>query len=420
MDELEIKTMKLSDLKGWERNPRRISDKAMEGLKASLERWGVVQPIVWNKQTGRIVGGHQRVVALKKLGKKTAQVLIVDLPESEEKALNVSLNNPHIAGEFTEDLTIILEEIKVEIPGMDFELFQLGDIEIPSYEPPIIAGMADPDEVPDPPEEPISKTGDLWLLGEHRLLCGDCTKAEDVERVMDGKRAQMGLTSPPYAVGKEYEKGVTFEQHLELLRNVAKRGLDAITPGGFFFVNFDEIAAQSHAGPITGAPRQCLYLISLDYWRIFRELAYELYAQRVWYKPFNRLKQPFWTYHTSIPHYQEWEPIWTWRIPGGDGDDVYDWDISSRAVWDTRAEATEDRPLTRHVAAFPVGIPERAMRAHSAKGHIVWEPFSGSGTTIIAAETLNRRCYAIEIEPRYVDVAVKRWEQFTGKKAVLA
>ena len=134
----------------------------------------------------------------------------------------------------------------------------------------------------------------------------------------------------------------------------------------------------------------------------------DLYAMRVWYKPFNRLQQPFWSYKTSIPHYQEWEHLWTWRLPGGDGDVCHDWDISSRAVWDTRKEATDDKPLTRHTAAFPVCLPERAIKAHSAVGAIVWEPFSGSGTTIVVCEQLSRQCRAVEIEPKYCAVTLER------------
>jgi DNA modification methylase len=226
---------------------------------------------------------------------------------------------------------------------------------------------------------------------------------------MRGERAQLGVTSPPYAVGKEYEAGVSFSDHLTLLRGFADRALDTLDPGGFLFVNFGEIAAQSHTKPLTGSGRQCIYPISKDYWQIFHEeRRMDLYAMRIWYKPFNRLQQPFWSYHTSIPHHQEWEHIWTWRLPGGDDDQVYDWDISSRAVWDTRNEATDDKPLTRHVAAFPVGIPERAIRAHSAEGALVWEPFSGSGTTLVVCEQQGRLCRACELDRGYLAVTLER------------
>jgi len=260
------------------------------------------------------------------------------------------------------------------------------------------------------------EVGQLWQCGPHRVLCGDCTQQAAVHRLMDGTRIDLVLTSPPYAVGKEYEQHVSFPEHLAMLRDCADRCLEIVRPGGFLFVNFSEIAPQSHAGPLTGSERQCLYLISKDYWQIFHEeRRCDLYAQRIWYKPFNRLQQPFWTYHTSIPHHQEWEHLWTWRVPGGDGDEVYDWDVSVHAVWDTRQEATDDKPLTRHTAAFPVGIPERALRAHSQPGGQVYDPFLGSGTTMIVCEQLQRCCYGMEIDPGYVAVSLHRWHQLTGQ-----
>jgi hypothetical protein len=312
--------------------------------------------------------------------------------------------------------------------------------------------MEDPGPQIDKAEELLAKwgvqAGDLWQLGEHRLICGDCTDAAVMARVMGGEKAQLVVTSPPYAVGKEYEAGVSFVEHIALLERMADRCIDNVVPGGFVFTNFGEIAPQSHAGPLTGSTRQCVYPISKDYWRIFHEERYcDLYAQRIWYKPFNRLQQPFWSYKTSIPHHQEWEHIWTWRTPGGDddrltdgdisvhdhqeweyiwtwrtpggdGDRRTDWDISVHAVWDTRNEATYDKPLTRHVAAFPVCLPERAIKAHSLSGELVLEPFSGSGTTLIACEKLGRRCRAVEIVPKYVAVALERWATMTGKTPV--
>jgi hypothetical protein len=190
--------------------------------------------------------------------------------------------------------------------------------------------------------------------------------------------------------------------------------------GGFVFINFSEIAAQSHVKPLTGIDGQCVYPISKDYWTIFHdELGCALYAQRVWVKPFARLQQPFWTYHTSIPHHQEWEHLWTWRVPGGGSTDAcYEWDVSVHAVWDTRNESVDDHPLTRHVAAFPGGIPERAIRAHSAQGALVLDPFLGSGTTLVACERLGRHGRGIELHPPYVAVCLERWLTMTGERPV--
>ena len=389
-------------------------------LKGSIERHGFFAPVfLWE---GRVLDGHQRLHVLDKEGWEVeggipvVSIVAEDEHDAAEKLLLLSSTYGKIDSqglyEFTEAHEIRMDDFDLaDLPGLDLDAFKAEFYEETPEEPP------DPEE---PPEDPVSRLGDLWIMGEHRLLCGDSTSEEASGCLMGEDRAHLGLTSPPYAVGKEYEADISYGQHLALLGGIADRGLEVIVPGGFFFVNFDEIAAQSHAGPLTGSNRQCIYLTSLDYWQIFHtERRYDLYAQRIWYKPFNRLQQPFWTYHTSIPHHQEWEHVWTWRLPGGDGDAVHDWDISSRAVWDTRNEATDDKPLTRHVAAFPVCLPERAIKAHSDKGDLVWEPFSGSGTTLLVCEQLQRICRAVELFPPYVDVAVLRWQAYTGKEAIL-
>jgi len=131
---MKIITKKISDLKAAKYNPRRISPEAMKGLEKSIEKWGCVEPIVVNKKTGNVVGGHQRLAVLKKQGVKTVDVVEVNLSEKEEKALNISLNNPHITGEFTDDLQALLDDLKIEIP--EFEELNLGELLMPEIQPP--------------------------------------------------------------------------------------------------------------------------------------------------------------------------------------------------------------------------------------------------------------------------------------------
>lgn len=251
--------------------------------------------------------------------------------------------------------------------------------------------------------------GQIWALGPHRLLVGDCTDVANLERLFGGDRCDLVVTSPPYAVGKEYELDVSWAEHLALLNGLADRCLERVVEGGFIFINFAELHSMKSAHQLTGSNRPCSYPISLDYWRIFHlERGCDLYAMRMWRKPFNKLSTPFFAFGTSRAHQQEWEHLWTWRTPGGDKDQVYDLETSLRAVWDTSAEQS-DKPLTEHVAAFPPGIPRRAMLAHSAEGAVVWEPFCGSGTSIVVAEQLRRICYACELEPSYVAVTLERF-----------
>jgi DNA modification methylase len=451
---MEIDEIKIEELNPAAYNPRKDlkpGDPEYEHLKRSILEFDYIDPVIWNKQTGNVVGGHQRLKVLKELGRTRIQVSVVDLPPAQEKALNIALNK--IAGDWdNEKLAALIRELSFENLDLDilgFDQQELSALIDPDSIP--LEGLTDPDDVPDFDEaQPtITQPGDIWVLGRHRLVCGDCTSKETVARLMVDNKAWLGVTSPPYAVGKEYEVGTSFQSHLDLIRGMADMALQAIEPGGFLFLNFDDIAPQRITKEITGSERQCLYPITNDYWKIFHvERSFDLYAHRIWYKAFNRLQQPFWTYHTSIPHHQEWEHLQLWKCPGGSddlqfindytsedpggcwrhlwtlrtphgtADKCFRWAVSARAVWDMRKETPSDKPLTRHVAAYPVCLPERALLAHSGRGALIWEPFAGSGTTIIACERLARTCYAIEKSPHYCDIIVKRWEDYTGQKAV--
>ena len=431
----KVTETKLAEIKPDATNANRHTERGEGMIRQSINKYGFAEAGTLDKDNN-VIGGNLRTEASTDLGMEDAIIVdvdgtkpiylrrndlsLTDPDDSRARELAYALNRvAQVSIDFDPSQVLADLDAGVDLAGL-FREDELSEI---------LGELAkEPQDDPGPQVDKAAELqakwgtslGQIWELGEHRLACGDCTDKAVVESVMRGDKADLGVTSPPYAVGKEYEIGISFDEHLALLRGVADRALEVIKVGGFFFVNFGEIAAQSHSKPLTGSDRQCLYLISKDYWQIFHEeRKMDLYAQRIWYKPFNRLQQPFWTYHTSIPHYQEWEHIWTWRLPGGNSDEVYDWDISSRAVWDTRNEAIDDKPLTRHVAAFPVGIPERAIKAHSAIGAIVWEPFCGSGTTLIACEQLGRKARGIEIDPGYVGVTLERWHTMTGKDPVL-
>ena len=201
---LSIMTKLVSDLSPAPYNPRSISEDALTGLRASVERFGLVEPIVWNSQTCHVVGGHQRLKVLQALGEVETQVVVVDLPEVEEKALNVALNSPSIAGEFTPELHTLIAEIEASMPELADQLryddlaaelkHLLSDL-APEE------GLTSPDDVPETPEDPITCQGDLYILGGHRLICGDSKDASALTRLMDGQTAALYMTDPPYGVG---------------------------------------------------------------------------------------------------------------------------------------------------------------------------------------------------------------------------
>jgi len=179
---------------------RQITDEALSGLTNFIGKVGLIEEPVYNKRTGRIVSGHQRLKSLKALGHTEGKIKVIDVDETEEKVIFVGLNNQAISGEFTPETKVYLQEMKVELGEPLFVDIGLGALEVSLPDVPTEPkeGETDPDDTPEPPKVAKSKLGELYQLGDHRLLCGDATKKEDVERLMGGVKADMVFTDPPY------------------------------------------------------------------------------------------------------------------------------------------------------------------------------------------------------------------------------
>jgi hypothetical protein len=200
---VRLETRRVADLVPAGYNPRTISPEALAGLGESIGRFGLVQPIIVNARTGNVVGGHQRLKILEAKGVEATDVVVVDVPEAEEKALNLALNSPRISGEWTAEALGLLEEVVGALPdlGESLRLLDLrGDLEKLF---PQSGGDIVEDEVPEPPDDPVTKPGDLWLLGNHRLLCGDSGSEKDLDRLLDGAPVHLLNTDPPYNVKVE-------------------------------------------------------------------------------------------------------------------------------------------------------------------------------------------------------------------------
>jgi len=366
---LEILTKKISGLKGWDKNPRKISDQAFEGLKTSIERFGLVEPIIWNKQTDRVVGGHQRLKVLRANKEKETQVIVVDIPESEEKFLNVALNNQAISGTFSDEIEVLLEELEIENQELYKEL-RLDEIELP--EPDQILMDVTEDEVPEPPVDPITKPGDLWLLGRHRVLCGDSTKKEDVDRLMDGKKADMVFTDPPYDLD-EYD----------FIQTIETKSANA-----YVFVMGSDKQVQ---GVLRKTKLELQRFFILDH-TFSSPKGNDAYVRHILLmRLVNGKVQPF----KNL----------------GDG-------LQSIIKMNYRGFLSREEN-SYHKHQKPASIVRTFLRHYSDENNLVLDVFLGSGTTLIAAEQLDRICYGMEIEPKYCDVIVERWENLTGEKAVL-
>jgi DNA modification methylase len=391
--EVVREVVSITKLKEAPYNPRKISKKAADGLAASIARWGVVQEVVANRRNGNIIGGHQRVAALKLALASEVPVCWVDLDDAEERALNVALNNPHISGEFDESLATLLSEISdgIGVPAM--EELCLDDL-IPTSDDPL-EGATDPDDVPDAPVEPRSKPGDVWVLGEHRLVCGDSTSTDVLAALMVGALADCVWTDPPYGVayvGKTKD-ALTIENDdlddaglTDFLRAACAAAFVSCRDGAAWYV-------AAPAGPLF----HCFgtVLKELEVWR----------HTLVWAKSSIVLSR-------CDYHYKH-EPIF------------YGWKPGAAHTWKSDRKQSSvlefDKPSRNgvHPTMKPVELVEYCIGNSSKRGDVVLDIFGGSGTTMMACERTGRKARLVELDPRYVDVIVKRWEDFTERKAVL-
>lgn len=393
------------------RNARTHSDVQIGQIAASIRQWGWTIPVLVDER-GEIIAGHGRVMAAQKLGIADVPCMVAEGWTAEEKrAYLIADNKLTLNGGWDDDL---LREELAELGGAGFDLplIGFGEDELASLLSGKTEGLTDPDDVPDAPADPITRVGDVWQLGNHRLICGDTTRSDVLDRV-GAKSIDCIFTSPPYAVGIDY--GVykdTLENLRSMLPVLASEWMVRVVSGGFAITNFGDIVA---AQEIVGSKEPCEYPMAMEYWPAFRGAGWNLWTRRIWKKPHARVHSP-WAIQSSRAA-ADWEHVWVWKKSGkeltGRGN------VSAFGVWDSEGGHGVDVGKQTHGAGMPVVIATNALETYSRPGRIVFEPFSGSGTTIIAAEMTGRHCYAIELNPAYVDVSVKRWQQFTGRAATL-
>jgi len=422
----EIKKFKLKDLKAADYNPRVIDDDALDGLANSISRFGCVEPIVVNVKGGAntIVGGHQRYRALEKLGVKDSICVTVSCSKADEKLLNLTLNNPAIQGKFIENIGEYIEKLRAEMTESDAVGLRISELQVELGCEHEKTGNVPDDDIPKPPKKAVTKTGDLWILGEHRLLCGDSTKAEDVERLMGKEKASLFATDPPYFVDynktkRPKTKQKNWDQYKEIPLKDAKGFIKA------FYRSSEQYM-------ISKCP---LYLWHADKKRaliddVCSELGLCIHQRIIWVKPCVVMNYSYYLsqhepcilmwkekYKPSRPNQGEKVPLSTvWPVGFQRTGDPTSPEYYSD-VWELDYDGKKRPSGIEHPTIKPVEIFAIPMRVHTKAGDICYEPFCGSGTQIIAAEKLGRRCYAIEMQPLFVDVAVNRWEQWTGKKA---
>lgn len=374
-------------------NPRKDlkpGDKEYEKLKRSIEQFGYVEPVIWNQNTGRVVGGHQRLKVLIDMGMTEVDCVVVELSEEKEKALNVALNK--ISGEWDNDKLALLI---ADLQGADF------DVSLTGFEPAELEslfredtknGVSDDDfDVEAELQKPtISKAGDVWKLGNHRLICGDSTKAETYEMLMCGKKANLVVTDPPYNVNYEGSAGKIkndsmdedkFEQFL----------LDA-------YLNMEQNMADDASIYVFHSDSH-----GLAFRKAFETAGFYLSGCCIWKKQSLVLGRS--------PYQWQHEPV------------LFGWKKKGKHQWYTgRKESTIwefDKPKKNgdHPTMKPIPLVAYPIMNSSMSNCIVLDPFGGSGSTLIACEQTGRICHTIELDEKYCDVIVKRYIEQVGTSA---
>jgi DNA modification methylase len=397
---MQIKLAEISNIKPYENNPRKLSEQAIEKVAMSLKEYGFRQPIVVDKEMV-IVAGHTRFRASKKLGLKQVPISVIDnLSEEQINAYRIADNRTAEESEWDNEL--LKMEIK-ELEAKDFKLDLLGfnDEQLNNILFEEKQGLTDEDEVPEAPEEPISKLGDIWKLGNHRVMCGDSTLIDSFDKLCT-EQADLIFTDPPYGMsygGGRAEgstpKGALVKAH-GMIKNDDLRDNALIT-----------LVKDSLSTALMKSKQGCSAYICFT-WRTYSEFykaisdaGYKIKNCVVWDKKSIGLGQS---------HYRPQHEFIFYC-----GEQWYG-DKSQSDIWQMSRGATSKYV---HPTQKPVELVCKALNNSSKNEDVVIDCFGGSGSTIIACEKLNRKARIMELDPKYCDVIIKRWENFTGKKAEL-
>ncbi len=397
----------------YDKNPRHCPPEAIAKVAASIKKFGFLQAIVVDSKDVVVVG-HTRLLAAKQLDLQQVPVHVAaDLSPAQAAAYRIADNRTSQETSWDEDLLSVeiakLTSLDYDIDILGFEADELTEL---LAQPTI--GLVDPDEVPEPPTEPITRPGDLWVLGNHRLLCGDSTQPADVERLMDGKRATLMATDPPFLVN--YDGG----NHPPTWANGGKKpgaAPDSATKHWDSYVDHDTAVAfyEQYLNTAIENALTTTPVIYMFFGMMRAPLVFEAWGKAglllhqvlVWNKSRIVLSRSDYCWN--------YEPFAYGWVKGARPRAARRPPANAKAVWEI-SSAILDGPQ-EHPTCKPVELITRPIDYHTKPGELIYEPFSGSGTAIIAAEMSGRRCRALEISPAYCDVAVKRWEAFTGKTA---
>ena len=418
MQLLEIQYIDVDSLTPYENNAKIHTPQQIDEIKNSIKEFGMNDPIgVWGEEN-LIVEGHGRLIACKELGLKEVPVIRLDgLTDEQRRAYTLAHNQLTMSTGFD------LEKLKLELDEITLDMSEFGFDDIELDNPLDEENGIVEDEVTDAPEEPKSEYGDIYQLGNHRLMCGDSTSQDDVDHLMSGVIADLVVTDPPYNVNFSNEKGMTIEndnmpneKFYEFLSKAFSNMNLYLKEGGAFYVWYATIEHINFETALNSA-------------------GLHVRQQLIWVKNSFILGR-------NDYHWQHEPCLYGWK--GGSGhyfvddrtqstiieDKPIDYDNLSKEeavkmlkkVYSAQLPSTiirENKPLKNdlHPTMKPINLMAKLIRNSSEESEIVLDLFGGSGSTLIACEQLNRKCYMMEYDPRYADVIIDRWENFTGKKA---
>jgi len=440
---MKIEMRKLSDVKPYEQNPR-INNAAVDSVAASIKEFGFRQPLVVDK-VGVIIIGHTRWKAAQKLGLEKVPVHVADLPLEKARALRIADNKLHELSEW--DFELLPLELKdLQSADFDINLLGFGSEELEKLlgadyhgNP----GLTDPDAVPEPPDEPISRPGDLWILGNHRLLCGDSSKPEDLDRLLDGAKIQLAQNDPPYNVRVESRSNNAIAAGLSSFGSAADvADADA---RGMHHQGFDLARDKSKSVPTTRKLRPKDRPLANDF---VSEDEFDRLL-RAWFGNIARVLEPgrafyIWGGYANLANYPfalkecelyfsqaiVWDKLWPVL---GRKDFLscfeiafYGWREGAAHYFNPEIKNAPDlwhvKKVTPqymvHLTEKPVELAVMAMTYSSKPGENVLDLFGGSGSTLIAAERTGRRAFLLELDALYCDVICDRWAQYTGKEVL--
>jgi DNA modification methylase len=414
----EIKSTPLSALKPHPNNPRTHSRKQIEQICASIKQFGFTSPLVIDRH-GTILAGHARFEAARKLGLETVPTVILDgLSDAEKRAYMIAENKIAAnAGWDRQLLASELQELSISLPtiGLDLSITAFETIEIDELNQDLIDSEHQPAEAPwEIPKNPVSQSGELWILGNHRIRCGDARDKDAFAHLMEDRKAAMVFTDPPYNLAIRTVQGRGTIKHPEFQAASGETSKSEFTE---FLAAFMQHCAD-HS--IDGA----IQYVCHD-WRHHPEA--RAAGRRVYGEPKNVVIWNKTNAGQGSFYRSQYEMILVFKA--GQGPHINNFGLGAKGrnrsnVW-TYAGANTFRAgrmeeLALHPTVKPVALVADAMKDCSNRGDIVLDPFLGSGTTILAAERVGRLGYGLEIDPIYVDVAIKRWQKFTKRDAILA